>query len=149
MLKEQKGITLVALVITIIVLLILAGVSISLVVGNNGVLNQASNAVTNTRTAEVKQAIQLALQTAETEYYAKMASEGTADRATVYSTEFIKALTNLGYTATIKDGGAITSTGGATVEMTGSDSIQYNVKVTLDVATGIPTIGKPTVVAGN
>ena len=35
--KHNKGITLIALVITIIVLLILAGVSISLVVGNNGV----------------------------------------------------------------------------------------------------------------
>ena len=41
MLKQKKGITLVALVITIIVLLILAGVSISMVVGDNGVLTQA------------------------------------------------------------------------------------------------------------
>lgn len=41
MLKEQKGITLVALVITIIVLLILAGVTISLVLGDNGILNHA------------------------------------------------------------------------------------------------------------
>ena len=38
--KKQKGITLVALVITIIVLLILAGVSISLALGNNGVLTR-------------------------------------------------------------------------------------------------------------
>ena len=36
--KKEKGITLVALVITIVVLLILAGVSISLLVGNNGQL---------------------------------------------------------------------------------------------------------------
>ena len=42
-LKDQKGITLVALVITIIVLLILAGVSLSLVVGDNGILGRASN----------------------------------------------------------------------------------------------------------
>ncbi len=41
MLKEQKGITLVALVITIIVLIILAGISISLVLGNNGLFNKA------------------------------------------------------------------------------------------------------------
>lgn len=41
MLKEQKGITLVALVITIIVLLILAGVTISLTLGENGLLNRA------------------------------------------------------------------------------------------------------------
>ena len=35
--KNQKGITLVALVVTIIVLLILAGVSLSLVMGNEGI----------------------------------------------------------------------------------------------------------------
>lgn len=47
MLKEQKGITLVALVITIIVLLILAGITISLVLGENGILNKASGAGKN------------------------------------------------------------------------------------------------------
>lgn len=44
MFKKQNGITLVALIITIIVMLILAGVSISLVLGNNGVITQAQNA---------------------------------------------------------------------------------------------------------
>lgn len=39
--KEEKGITLVALVITIIVLLILAGVSISLVIGQNGLITRS------------------------------------------------------------------------------------------------------------
>ena len=38
MFKKEKGITLVALVVTIVVLLILAGVSISLVLSNNGVI---------------------------------------------------------------------------------------------------------------
>ena len=38
MFRKQKGITLIALVITIIVLLILAGVSINLVVGEGGIL---------------------------------------------------------------------------------------------------------------
>ena len=41
MLKGQKGITLVALVVTIIVLIILAGVSIALVLGDNGVITKA------------------------------------------------------------------------------------------------------------
>lgn len=41
MLKGQKGITLIALVVTIIVLIILAGVSISLVFGNRGVVTKA------------------------------------------------------------------------------------------------------------
>ena len=44
MLKGQKGITLVALVITIIVLLILAGVTISLTLGENGLLQRSEQA---------------------------------------------------------------------------------------------------------
>ena len=43
-LKEKRGITLIALVITIIVLLILAGVSIAMLTGDNGILQQANNA---------------------------------------------------------------------------------------------------------
>ena len=41
---KQKGITLIALVITIIVLLILAGVSIATLTGQNGILTRASDA---------------------------------------------------------------------------------------------------------
>ena len=43
-LKSKKGITLVALVVTIVVLLILAGVSINLVLGNNGIIAKAKDA---------------------------------------------------------------------------------------------------------
>lgn len=46
--KNQKGITLIALVITIIVLLILAGVTIAMLTGENGILNKATTAVNNT-----------------------------------------------------------------------------------------------------
>ena len=42
MLKQQKGITLVALVITIVVLIILAGVAISLTLSDNGIFNKAT-----------------------------------------------------------------------------------------------------------
>lgn len=44
MLKNQKGITLVALVITIIILIILATVAISFAFGNNGLVNRAEDA---------------------------------------------------------------------------------------------------------
>ena len=44
MFKKEKGITLVALVVTIIVLLILAGVAISLTIGQNGIFTRAQNA---------------------------------------------------------------------------------------------------------
>ena len=50
--KKQTGITLIALVITIIVLLILAGVSIAMLTGNNGILTQASKAKENTALAK-------------------------------------------------------------------------------------------------
>ena len=57
--SKEKGITLIALVITIIVLLILAGVSISILTGNNGILSQAQNAKKETELASEKEAIQL------------------------------------------------------------------------------------------
>ena len=44
MLKNQRGITLVALVITIVVLIILATISISFAFGNNGLVNRAEQA---------------------------------------------------------------------------------------------------------
>ena len=49
--KSTKGITLIALIITIIVLLILAGVSIAMLTGENGILTQASKAATQTEIA--------------------------------------------------------------------------------------------------
>ena len=51
--KNNKGITLVALVVTIVVLLILAGVSINLVLGNNGIIAKAQDA--ETKSAEASQ----------------------------------------------------------------------------------------------
>ena len=59
--KGNKGVTLVALVVTIIVLLILAGVSISLVVGDNGVLSQAMDAADQTGLSTVEEQINLAV----------------------------------------------------------------------------------------
>ena len=58
--EKQKGITLIALVITIIVLLILAGVSIAILVGDNGILTQANKAKANTEIAEEREQISLA-----------------------------------------------------------------------------------------
>ena len=58
--KNNKGITLIALVITIIVLLILAGVSVSMLSGENGILNQATNAKKQTEQASTDEAVKLA-----------------------------------------------------------------------------------------
>lgn len=59
--KEEKGITLIALVITIIVLLILAGVSIAMLTGSNGVLTKATTAKSETAVAEIREQVTLAM----------------------------------------------------------------------------------------
>ena len=56
---KQNGITLIALVITIIVLLILAGVTIATLTGENGILTRANDARTNTEVAEEKEKVEL------------------------------------------------------------------------------------------
>ena len=57
--KRNDGITLIALVITIIVLLLLAGISITMLTGNNSILNQATNASRETIHANVYEQLQL------------------------------------------------------------------------------------------
>ena len=59
--KDNKGITLIALVITIIVLLILAGVSIAMLTGDNGILTKATEATTATDLAEVLERVNMEL----------------------------------------------------------------------------------------
>lgn len=57
--KQEKGITLIALVVTIIVLLILAGVSIQMLTGQNGILNRAGEAAIENEIANVAETIEL------------------------------------------------------------------------------------------
>ena len=58
---RQKGITLIALVITIIVLLILAGVTIATLTGDNGILTKAQEASDRTGEANAREQVQLAV----------------------------------------------------------------------------------------
>lgn len=60
-LNKNKGITLIALVITIIVLLILAGISIATLTGENGLLSKATTAKEETKKAEIREEIELAI----------------------------------------------------------------------------------------
>ncbi len=62
--NQEKGITLIALVITIIVLLILAGVTIAALAGDNGILSRATDAREATDIAEEKEKLALAAQAA-------------------------------------------------------------------------------------
>ena len=60
-LKERNGITLIALVITIIVLLILAGVIIATLTGDNGILGKAKTAKTTNDEEKAKEQIKIAV----------------------------------------------------------------------------------------
>ena len=52
LLKEQRGITLIALVVTIVILIILAAVSMTMVLGNNGIFEQAKKGANSMASAE-------------------------------------------------------------------------------------------------
>ena len=74
--KKQRGITLIALVVTIIILLILAGVSIAMLTGNNGILTQGKRAKEETTVGHEKEAVQMAYAGAVAK---KMGGEATAE----------------------------------------------------------------------
>ena len=71
-LRKERGITLIALVITIIVSLILAGVSIAMLTGENGILTQAQNAKEETEKASV-------IEKAKTDLLGKQAENSSGD----------------------------------------------------------------------
>ena len=73
--RKQKGITLIALVVTVIVLIILAGVSISLVLGENGIVSKAKKAKENTELAKTEEETML-------NDLAKQIEEGTSGGTT-------------------------------------------------------------------
>ena len=64
--NTNKGITLIALIITIIVLLILAGVALASLFGDNGILNNAESAKNKTNLANSKEQVGLAVTSAMT-----------------------------------------------------------------------------------
>ena len=74
----NKGITLIALVITIIVLLILAGVSIAMLTGENGVLTKATESKEQTEIGQEKEEIKMSYAAAKTNKGDKVAEDITA-----------------------------------------------------------------------
>ena len=62
---RNKGITLIALVVTVIILLILSGVTISAITGENGILKKAKLAKEISETSNEKESIELAFMSAK------------------------------------------------------------------------------------
>ena len=79
--QKQKGITLIALVISIIVMLILAGVSLNAIIGDNGILTQARTAVGKTRQAQALEEVTIAWTGLIAEYY----SDWSGDTGVTFS----------------------------------------------------------------
>lgn len=67
--KEPKAITLIALTITIVILLILAGITIATLFENNGILTKVNEAKNKTNQASVEENINLILQEAYIDEY--------------------------------------------------------------------------------
>ena len=76
--NDMKGITLIALVITIIVLLILAGVSIAMLTGQNGILTQSQNAKEQTENSNNWEQVKLAVTAGKLENITKGTDLNTA-----------------------------------------------------------------------
>ena len=74
--KGNKGITLIALVITIIVLLILAGVSIAMLSGENSILSNGRDSSIETAIANAKEEIAMKVNEYITEYYRAVYADG-------------------------------------------------------------------------
>ena len=126
---NNKGITLIALVITIIVLLILAGVSIAMLTGQNGILTRATESNTETIQAEVEEKINLALNEVYTDI---LAGETTIAKPTIGNTD--------GKAYTVSE---INKTGTTvvTISYTGNSNVgKYEGSITYDSSNGKYTI---------
>ena len=91
--KNNKGVTLVALVVTIIVLIILAGISINLILGDNGIITIAKKAKENIELAKIEEETEL------NELYTQLETGGSSSGNLPYDsiaklTEFKTAIAN-------------------------------------------------------
>ncbi len=117
--EAQKGITLIALVITIIVLLILAGVSIAMLTGQNGILTQAQNAKTTTENKSAEEKVKLAVMGARADdgtlTVGKLRTELANYGGTVEGDTFPVTATVDGKSFTVDANGNVASAGSSTV----------------------------------
>ena len=118
--KNQKGITLIALVITIIVLLILAGVAIAMLSGENGILNKASESAVQNALGAAKDQCSLLATEELTDYYDEVYVSGA----------------NVTYSTTQLDNNITAAITTNTVNVKGVDVKWESAKVTLTYTDG-------------
>ena len=120
--KNNKGITLIALVVTIIVLLILAGVSIAMLTGQNGILNRASEASYKSKLQDAAEAMSYNVTESLTKYYNKAYADPNSTETADAS---VAAAIYSGITSSINSGKAASdSTVTVTNNVTGASDIK-------------------------
>ena len=140
--KQKNGITLIALVITIIVLLILAGVSIAMLTGQNGILTQAQNAKTTTEDKSAEEKIKLAVMAARAQSEGALdADKLVAEITNNYGGTATKTETGFPVNATV-DGKSFTIDGDGNVTSTGSGNEPTERKLLSEI-TGNETANTP------
>ena len=140
--KQKNGITLIALVITIIVLLILAGVSIAMLTGQNGILTQAQNAKTTTEDKSAEEKIKLAVMAARAQSEGALdADKLVAEITNNYGGTATKTETGFPVNATV-DGKSFTIDGDGNVTSTGSGNGPTERKLLSEI-TGNETANTP------
>ena len=119
--KSEKGITLISLVVTIIVLLLIAGISINAITGDNGLVNKSQEAKQVTKEAEIAENIKMAYSNAHVEKHA-----GSNFGISTLMQNELEAIYGIG-NATVSDNG----NGDYTITINGK---MYNIDGTLKVA---------------
>ena len=145
--KNNNGITLIALVVTIIVLLILAGVSIAMLTGQNGILTNAKTAQENSSKGALDEAAKIAIgNILTTDLRWKYSSTGTSEA----QTDFASAKTRIKQEIESVNSN-ITSTTPWSADAISGNTFSYTATVDgktqivyIDLATGAVTTTAPT-----
>ena len=125
--RNQRGITLIALVITIIVLLILAGVSIAMLTGDNGILTKADDAKEQTAKGEVADKINLAINAEFANLLEDGEMSGYSDSA-IATDDAVRTTNGLDDTYTVVPGDSITAEEVLTIQSTTYTDLKGQIK---------------------
>ena len=148
-LKNRKGITLIALVITIIILLILAGVTITMLTGDNGILKQATNARETNSKAEFEEQVKLAVIASRVNDTANIDLKTLDEEINKISGTTITKSADDNLPWTVKKGSyevTITADGTITSNTTGKDDSKKDEDTKIDYGTKTPAEDKRTVI---
>lgn len=132
-LKNKNGVTLIALAVTIIIMLILAGVTISMLTGNSGITTNASKAKTKSYLADIKEEYEL--------YLSEKRMEDEYDLDTLYANDKTIRYEGNEVGSGITPLSSIVLPKGITT--IGDDAFSYNTSLTsIKIPNTVTTIGK-------